>query len=186
MTSDTDRRRRPSVIESAPHARDLSAPGRPGRSVVGCRCRVCTSTHPRNQRLRQSVDRGAEALLIDTTPDLRLQPSADPAPQPALHALTLRSPDGPRRHPPFNSASARRFAHTRRADREGDPPRVFVHLGPLQIGGGSRSSSSEIDGRLRMTTSRSFRSRRARQLTISGFASAHSRTSGYERHRRNR
>ena len=46
-----------------------------GVPVVGCRCRVCTSDHPRNQRLRQSVaiEAGGKHFLIDTTPDLRLQ-----------------------------------------------------------------------------------------------------------------
>lgn len=46
-----------------------------GVPVVGCRCEVCTSEDPRNQRLRQSVlieTRGA-TVLIDTTPDLRTQ-----------------------------------------------------------------------------------------------------------------
>lgn len=54
-----------------------------GVPVVGCRCRVCTSAHPRNQRLRQSVS--IEALgkyfLIDTTPDLRLQLLRNPIPR---------------------------------------------------------------------------------------------------------
>lgn len=46
-----------------------------GVPIVGCRCRVCTSSDPRNQRLRQSVkiEIGGRTLLIDTTPDLRLQ-----------------------------------------------------------------------------------------------------------------
>lgn len=46
-----------------------------GVPVVGCRCDVCTSDDPRNQRLRQSAlieTRGA-TILIDTTPDLRTQ-----------------------------------------------------------------------------------------------------------------
>jgi len=54
-----------------------------GVPVVGCRCRVCTSTHPRNQRLRQSVSIEAEGkhFLIDTTPDLRLQLLRHPIPR---------------------------------------------------------------------------------------------------------
>lgn len=54
-----------------------------GVPVVGCRCRVCTSAHPRNQRLRQSVSievRGKH-FLIDTTPDLRLQLLRHPIPR---------------------------------------------------------------------------------------------------------
>jgi phosphoribosyl 1,2-cyclic phosphate phosphodiesterase len=46
-----------------------------GVPVVGCDCPTCTSSDPRNQRLRCSVALGLPggALLIDTTPDLRTQ-----------------------------------------------------------------------------------------------------------------
>ena len=54
-----------------------------GVPVVGCRCRVCTSTHPYNQRLRQSVaiEENGKHFLIDTTPDLRLQLLRHPIPR---------------------------------------------------------------------------------------------------------
>jgi phosphoribosyl 1,2-cyclic phosphate phosphodiesterase len=54
-----------------------------GVPVVGCRCRVCTSSDPRNQRLRQSVaiECGGKHFLIDTTPDLRLQLLRHPIPR---------------------------------------------------------------------------------------------------------
>ncbi|MEO8380081.1 MAG: MBL fold metallo-hydrolase [Acidobacteriota bacterium] len=54
-----------------------------GVPVIGCRCAVCTSPHPRNQRLRQSVAIESEGLhfLIDTTPDLRLQLLRYPIPR---------------------------------------------------------------------------------------------------------
>jgi phosphoribosyl 1,2-cyclic phosphate phosphodiesterase len=54
-----------------------------GVPVVGCRCDVCTSKHPRNQRLRQSVAIEARGrhFLIDTTPDLRLQLLRHPIPR---------------------------------------------------------------------------------------------------------
>jgi phosphoribosyl 1,2-cyclic phosphate phosphodiesterase len=54
-----------------------------GVPVVSCRCRVCTSTKPRNQRLRQSVliEMGGLFGLIDTTPDLRLQLLRNPIPR---------------------------------------------------------------------------------------------------------
>src|SRR5947199_3541903 len=54
-----------------------------GVPVVGCSCRVCTSTDPRNKRLRQSVkiEAGGRYFLIDTTPDLRLQLLRDPIPR---------------------------------------------------------------------------------------------------------
>ncbi len=54
-----------------------------GVPVVGCSCRVCTSTNPKNKRLRQSVKCEADGkhFLIDTTPDLRLQLLRDPIPR---------------------------------------------------------------------------------------------------------
>lgn len=54
-----------------------------GVPVVGCVCRVCTSTDVRNQRLRQSVkiERNDRHFLIDTTPDLRLQLLRSPIPR---------------------------------------------------------------------------------------------------------
>jgi phosphoribosyl 1,2-cyclic phosphate phosphodiesterase len=46
-----------------------------GVPVVGCGCEVCTSDDPRNCRSRTSVVLGLPrgTLLIDTTPDLRMQ-----------------------------------------------------------------------------------------------------------------
>src|SRR5258708_12668583 len=54
-----------------------------GVPVVGCRCAVCASDDPRNKRLRQSVkiEINGRILLIDTTPDLRLQLLRDPVPR---------------------------------------------------------------------------------------------------------
>lgn len=54
-----------------------------GVPVIGCRCRVCTSTHPRNQRMRQSIAIEAQGkhFLIDTTPDLRMQLLRHPIPR---------------------------------------------------------------------------------------------------------
>ncbi|HVS33371.1 MAG TPA: MBL fold metallo-hydrolase [Thermoanaerobaculia bacterium] len=54
-----------------------------GVPVIGCACRVCTSDHPKNKRLRQSVkiEAGGRAFLIDTTPDLRLQLLREPMPR---------------------------------------------------------------------------------------------------------
>jgi len=54
-----------------------------GVPVVGCHCRVCISSDPRNQRLRQSVAIEADGrhFLIDTTPDLRLQLLRHPIPR---------------------------------------------------------------------------------------------------------
>ena len=46
-----------------------------GVPMIGCRCDVCTSTHPRNQRTRTGVAVfGPDGtFLIDTPPELRLQ-----------------------------------------------------------------------------------------------------------------
>ncbi|MGE5754820.1 MAG: MBL fold metallo-hydrolase [Planctomycetaceae bacterium] len=46
-----------------------------GVPVIGCDCRVCTSSDPRNQRTRPSVliQLPAGNLLVDTTPEMRLQ-----------------------------------------------------------------------------------------------------------------
>lgn len=54
-----------------------------GVPVIGCRCGVCTSGIPENQRLRQSVKVEAGGLfgLIDTTPDLRQQILRSPMPR---------------------------------------------------------------------------------------------------------
>jgi phosphoribosyl 1,2-cyclic phosphate phosphodiesterase len=54
-----------------------------GVPVVGCRCAICTSSEPRNKRLRQSVkvEANGKHFLIDTTPDLRTQLLRDPIPR---------------------------------------------------------------------------------------------------------
>lgn len=46
-----------------------------GVPMIGCDCRVCTSTDPRNQRTRPSVLLSLPGgnLLIDTTPEMRIQ-----------------------------------------------------------------------------------------------------------------
>src|SRR5437764_1407622 len=58
-----------------------------GVPMVGCTCAVCQSTNPRNQRYRCSVLLGLPQgnLLIDTTPELRLQLLR--AKVPVVHAI---------------------------------------------------------------------------------------------------
>ncbi len=46
-----------------------------GVPMIGCDCAVCTSSDPRNNRTRSSVlvETDGASLLIDTTPELRIQ-----------------------------------------------------------------------------------------------------------------
>jgi phosphoribosyl 1,2-cyclic phosphate phosphodiesterase len=46
-----------------------------GVPLIGCKCPVCVSTHPRNKRTRVSivVEEGPTRLLVDASPDLRQQ-----------------------------------------------------------------------------------------------------------------
>lgn len=47
-----------------------------GIPTVGCQCRVCTSTNPKNKRFRTSIyleTAAGKKILVDTTPDLRSQ-----------------------------------------------------------------------------------------------------------------
>ncbi len=50
-----------------------------GVPMIGCHCAVCSSSDPRDRRTRPSiaVHRGGESILIDTTPELRLQAVAN-------------------------------------------------------------------------------------------------------------
>jgi phosphoribosyl 1,2-cyclic phosphate phosphodiesterase len=46
-----------------------------GVPMIGCKCEVCTSTDPHDKRMRPSVaiSYGSARVLVDTTPELRLQ-----------------------------------------------------------------------------------------------------------------
>ena len=50
-----------------------------GVPVIGCQCEVCRSTDPRDKRTRSSaiVRVDGQTVLIDTTPELRLQALAN-------------------------------------------------------------------------------------------------------------
>jgi phosphoribosyl 1,2-cyclic phosphate phosphodiesterase len=67
-----------SLSDSAPPRRELVLLGTGtshGVPIIGCRCAVCTSQNPRNQRMRTGVAVHAPGgtFLIDTSPELRLQ-----------------------------------------------------------------------------------------------------------------
>lgn len=124
-----------------------------GVPVVGCRCAICTSDDPRNQRLRQSVkiEMQGKVFLIDTTPDLRLQLLRDPIPRLDFilythsHADHLMGLDDVR---PFNfrqreSIHAFASAPTAKAIR-----RAFSYIwSDSQIGGGKpQLELHEVDG----------------------------------------
>jgi phosphoribosyl 1,2-cyclic phosphate phosphodiesterase len=125
-----------------------------GIPVIGCHCRVCTSSHPRNQRLRQSVllEVNGKYGLIDTTPDLRLQLLKHPIPRLDFvlfthsHADHLMGLDDIR---PFNfrqrqSISAYANPNTAKAIR-----RAFSYIwdASSQIGGGKpQLDLHEIEG----------------------------------------
>lgn len=53
----------------------LGTGGSVGIPMIGCRCEVCTSKNPRNQRLRSSalIEYGDQFFLIDSGPDFRQQ-----------------------------------------------------------------------------------------------------------------
>jgi phosphoribosyl 1,2-cyclic phosphate phosphodiesterase len=53
----------------------LGCGGSGGVPMIGCRCAVCTSTNPRNQRTRVSVlvESATTRVLVDAAPDLRQQ-----------------------------------------------------------------------------------------------------------------
>jgi phosphoribosyl 1,2-cyclic phosphate phosphodiesterase len=46
-----------------------------GIPVIGCACPVCASPHPHNRRLRSSIliESGERRVVVDTTPEFRLQ-----------------------------------------------------------------------------------------------------------------
>src|SRR5277367_2715623 len=50
-----------------------------GIPMIGCHCAVCSSTDPHDKRTRPSVviRAGGVAILVDTTPDLRLHSIAN-------------------------------------------------------------------------------------------------------------
>jgi phosphoribosyl 1,2-cyclic phosphate phosphodiesterase len=124
-----------------------------GVPVIGCRCAVCTSDDPRNNRLRQSVKivMNGKVFLIDTTPDLRLQLLREPVPRLDFvlfthsHSDHLMGLDDIR---PFNFRQREpihAFANARTAKAI---RRAFSYIwSDSQIGGGKpQIEMAEVDG----------------------------------------
>lgn len=63
------------MIQPAVHIIVLGSGTSAGVPTIGCRCEVCVSTDPRDNRLRPSIliRYGAHAVVVDTTPDFRAQ-----------------------------------------------------------------------------------------------------------------
>ncbi len=54
-----------------------------GVPMINCHCSVCRSLNPKNKRLRSSIviEAGGRTLLVDTTPDFRMQMLRNPLPR---------------------------------------------------------------------------------------------------------
>ncbi|MEO8218971.1 MAG: MBL fold metallo-hydrolase, partial [Acidobacteriota bacterium] len=124
-----------------------------GVPVVGCRCAVCTSSNPKNNRLRQSVkiEVNGKFGLIDTTPDLRMQLLRFPIPRLDFILFTHAHSDhimGLDDIRPFNFRQREAivgFASDRTAQTI---RRAFSYIwGSGQVGGGKpRLDLREVDG----------------------------------------
>ncbi|PYQ47292.1 MAG: MBL fold metallo-hydrolase [Acidobacteria bacterium] len=127
-----------------------------GVPVVGCRCGVCTSGDPRNQRLRQSVkiEANGKYFLIDTTPDLRAQLLRDPIPRLDFvlfthsHSDHLMGLDDIR---PFNFRQRETIHAFANAPTAKAIRRAFSYIwNDTQIGGGKpQLDLHEVDGAFR-------------------------------------
>src|SRR2546428_1844690 len=127
-----------------------------GVPVDGCRCGVCTSGDPRNQRLRQSVkiEANGKYFLIDTTPDLRAQLLRDPIPRLDFvlfthsHSDHLMGLDDIR---PFNFRQRETIHAFANAPTAKAIRRAFSYIwNDTQIGGGKpQLDLHEVDGAFR-------------------------------------
>lgn len=104
-----------------------------GVPTIGCTCKVCHSTDPRDNRLRPSVvvRVGAKTILIDTTPDLRQQvlrfgvPRVDAVLYTHAHADHILGLDDTR---PFNFRQGGHIPIYGSADTIGIIQRTFAYI----------------------------------------------------------
>lgn len=124
-----------------------------GVPMIGCDCPVCTSDDPHNSRTRSSVyvEAGGVKLLIDTSPELRIQTvrenirEVDAVLFTHCHADHLFGLDDVRR---FNQLSGKPLPCYGNADTLATVRQAFDYVfRPTQIGGGKPSLNLvEIDG----------------------------------------
>jgi phosphoribosyl 1,2-cyclic phosphate phosphodiesterase len=113
-----------------------------GVPMIGCDCEVCTSTNPKNKRFRPSVavENEGKTVLIDTTPELRLQSLAfglkqvDAVLFTHTHADHIFGLDDLRR---FNDLSGQEIPIYGDEATLADIRRIYSYIfNPTQIGGG--------------------------------------------------
>ncbi|MBI3944578.1 MAG: MBL fold metallo-hydrolase [Armatimonadetes bacterium] len=125
-----------------------------GVPVIACRCPVCTSPDPRNQRMRCSIllEYGEARVLVDTPPELRLQAiragltRLDAVLFTHSHADHVFGLDDVRR---FNDLQGGALPCYANAETLGDLERIFRYVFvPTQRGGGKpRLELRPLDGR---------------------------------------
>jgi len=121
-----------------------------GVPTVGCHCDVCTSSDPRDKRLRPSVLVSYEGrnVLIDTTPDFRAQAlrvglqRLDAVVFTHAHADHIMGLDDVR---PFNFRQKQRIPIYASADTMGSIQRVFQYIFD---GAKKESNVPQLDARL--------------------------------------
>ncbi len=123
-----------------------------GVPMIGCECEVCKSSNPKNRRFRPSilVRSGEEAILIDTTPELRLQcltfnvSRVDAVLFTHTHADHIFGLDDVRR---FNDLSGKELPVYGDAETLEDIRRIYPYVfKQTQLGGGKpRVSLQEVE-----------------------------------------
>ena len=123
-----------------------------GVPMIGCDCKVCSSKEPKNQRTRSSiiVTHGGKSILVDTTPELRLQSLANNVRQvdavliTHTHADHIFGLDDLRRFNDLSNAEIPVYGTSEVLEDIGRIfPYIFIHT---QVGGGKpRISLNELE-----------------------------------------